>query len=224
MNKTVLITGASKGIGLALTKLLLEKNCNVIGTCRSGKIENFSHPNLTMFKLDLSDETSIDEAAKRIASNYYKIDILINNAGIGPDLEMLLPEKESFLETFNVNVTGTVFFTESLIKTINEGGMILNVSSIMGSIGLCSHSGSAAYRMSKTALNMYTKVLANRLDGKMRVAAIHPGWVRTTIAKSNITDGKLSPEESALKILSFILSDFKTGIYWNTDTASEAVW
>jgi hypothetical protein len=70
---------------------------------------------------------------------------------------------------------------------------------------------------------MYTKILSNRLEGKQLVASVHPGWVRTNIAKSNV-NGRLSPEESAQKIFQFITSDFKTGIFWNVETEAESTW
>ena len=94
----------------------------------------------------------------------------------------------------------------------------------MGSIELCERIDSVAYRMSKTALNMYTKILSNRLSEKIKVASIHPGWVRTTIAKSNITEGRLSAEESANGIFNFVVSDFKTGIFWDIESQTESKW
>jgi NAD(P)-dependent dehydrogenase (short-subunit alcohol dehydrogenase family) len=223
MNGIILITGASRGIGFALTKLFLEKGYHVIGTSRLGKIENLTHPNLDVIKLDLSDSASVINGVKTV-KKLFKIDILINNAGIGPDLDRYLPDEESFKQTFQVNVTGTVLFTESLIGTISQNGKILNISSVYGSIGMCEHTDSVAYRMSKSALNMYTKILSNRLRGSHKVAAVHPGWVRTTIAKSNITQGRLSPEESARKIFDFGTSDFETGIFWNIESQSEIGW
>lgn len=223
MNNKVLITGASRGIGFALTKLFLENGYKVIGTSRNGKIEDLTHPNLDVFKLDLSNFASIMDVAKTL-KNRYKIDILINNAAIGPDLDTNLPEGKTFKQTFEVNVTGTVFFTESLIDSISQDGRIINISSIYGSIELCEHTDSVAYRMSKSALNMYTKILSSRLKGSQKVASVHPGWVRTTIAKSNITNGRLSPEESARKIFDFVTGDFETGIFWNVESQSEIGW
>ena len=223
MNKRILITGASKGIGLALAKLFLEHDYHVIGTCRDGKIEGLIHPHLDVVKLDLSDSASIASAVKTIKENY-TLDILINNAGIGPDLDTGLPEEKTFQQTFQVNVTGTVFFTESLLEIMREDGKVINISSIMGSLEKCRRSDSVAYRMSKSALNMYTKILSNRLKGKLKVAAVHPGWVRTTIAKANITEGRLSPEESAAKIFDFVTGNFETGMYWDIESQSEIGW
>ena len=222
MTKTILITGTSQGIGHALTKLLLIKGYSVIGTNTTG-IDNINEHNYKSFSLDLSNLDSIAAFEKNLQIENIKIDILINNAGIGPDLDFELPEEISFKKTFDVNVTGTTLFTEQMLQHLKIGGKIINISSKMGSIDVCEKSDSVAYRMSKAALNMYTKILSNRLAGKQLVASVHPGWVRTNIAKSNI-HGRLSPEESAQKIFQFISSDFKTGTFWNVETEAECAW
>jgi NAD(P)-dependent dehydrogenase (short-subunit alcohol dehydrogenase family) len=219
---TILITGTSQGIGHALTKLLLMNGYRVIGTSTTG-IDNINENNYKSYSLDLSNLDSIAAFEKNLQSENIKVDILINNAGIGPDLDFELPEKISFQKTFDVNVTGTTFFTEQMLQYLNVGGKIINISSKMGSIDVCEKNDSVAYRMSKAALNMYTKILSNRLEGKQFVASVHPGWVRTNISKSNI-NGRLSPEESAQKIFEFISSDFKTGTFWNVETEAECTW
>ena len=222
MSKTVLITGTSQGIGNALTKLLLINGYSVIGTSTTG-IDNINENNYKSYSLDLSNLDSIAAFEKNFQTENIKVDILINNAGIGPDLDFELPEEISFQKTFDVNVTGTTFFTEQMLQHLNVGGKIINISSKMGSIDVCEKNDSVAYRMSKAALNMYTKILSNRLIGKQLVASVHPGWVRTNISKSNI-NGRLSPEESAQKIFEFISSDFKTGTFWNVETEAECPW
>jgi len=222
MSKTILITGTSQGIGHALTKLLLINGYRVIGTNTTG-IDNINENNYKSFSLNLANFDSIAAFENNFQLDNIKIDILINNAGIGPDLDFDLPEETSFKKTFDVNVTGTTFFTEQMLQYLNIGGKIVNISSKMGSVDVCEKSDSVAYRMSKAALNMYTKILSNRLEGKQLVASVHPGWVRTNIAKSNV-NGRLSPEESAQKIFQFITSDFKTGIFWNVETDAECTW
>jgi NAD(P)-dependent dehydrogenase (short-subunit alcohol dehydrogenase family) len=219
---TILITGTSQGIGHALTKLLLINGYKVIGTSTTG-IDNINEHNYKSYSLDLSNLDSIAAFEKNLQIENIKIDILINNAGIGSDLDFELPEEISFQKTFDVNVTGTTFFTEQMLQYLNVGGKIINISSKMGSINVCEKNDSVAYRMSKAALNMYTKILSNRLEGKQFVASVHPGWVRTNISKSNII-GRLSPEESAQKIFEFISSDFKTGTFWNVETEAECTW
>jgi len=222
MSKAILLTGTSQGIGHALTKLLLINGYRVIGTNTTG-IDNINENNYKSFSLNLANFDSIAAFENNFQLDNIKIDILINNAGIGPDLDFDLPEETSFKKTFDVNVTGTTFFTEQMLQYLNIGGKIVNISSKMGSVDVCEKSDSVAYRMSKAALNMYTKILSNRLEGKQLVASVHPGWVRTNIAKSNV-NGRLSPEESAQKIFQFITSDFKTGIFWNVETEAECTW
>ncbi len=224
MTKTVLITGASKGIGFALTQQFLNNGYKVIGTSRTGKIENLKHSNFQSLKLDLSDNETINDLNRLFEQKNIELDILINNAGIGPDLDTLKPDKDSFKYTFDVNVTGTVFFTELFCRHIKIGGKIINISSKMGSIELCERTDSTAYRMSKTALNMYSKILTNRLLGKQTVATVHPGWVRTTIAKDNIVNGRLTADESAIKIFNFATSNFVTGIFWDIEAERKTEW
>jgi NAD(P)-dependent dehydrogenase (short-subunit alcohol dehydrogenase family) len=219
---TILITGTSQGIGHALTKILLINGYNVIGTSTTG-IDNINENNYKSCSLDLSNLDSIAAFENNFQTENIKVDILINNAGIGPDLDFELPEEISFQKTFDVNVTGTTFFTEQMLQHLNVGGKIINISSKMGSIDVCEKNDSVAYRMSKAALNMYTKILSNRLAGKQVVASVHPGWVRTNISKSNI-NGRLSTEESAQKIFEFMSSDFKTGTFWNVETEAECTW
>ena len=224
MNKTILITGASKGIGFALANKFLENGFNVIGTSTSGKISGIKNEKFKVLQLNLSNLKNIELLKKEIEKNEIKIEILINNAGIGPDLDTDIPKEMTFKQTFDVNVIGTTFFTESMIENINYEGKIINISSKMGSIESCERIDSVAYRMSKTALNMYTKILSNRLSEKIKVASIHPGWVRTTIAESNITEGRLSTQESAEGIFNFVISDFKTGIFWDIESQTECEW
>lgn len=221
--KTVLITGTSRGIGLALAKIFLNKGCQVIGACRTDQQDISEDENFKTFALDLSDIKSIKKFEKEISTHNIQIDILINNAAIGSDLDTSIPEEISFRQTFEINVTGTTFFTELMLMYMKPGGKIINISSKMGSVSLCEQYDSVAYRMSKAALNMYTKILTNRLAGKQSVAAVHPGWVRTTLAKSNI-NGRLSTEESAQKIFDFISNDFKTGTFWNAEIQKECEW
>lgn len=222
MSKTILITGASKGIGLALAGLFTSKGFLVTGTSRSGN----RIPGLTqieMISLDLADSNSIKKAAKALAGRGQRFDMLINNAAVGTDLEMDMPDEESFRKTFEVNVTGTVLFTESVVNLLEKGGKLINISSKMGSTGSCSSANAVAYRMSKAALNMYSKILANRYSGLLSVATLHPGWVRTSISKGNV-NAPLSPADAAVQIAAFALSDFPTGIYWDASTQSVIPW
>lgn len=223
MQKTALITGASKGIGLALAQIFLQHGFKVIGTCRAGAVREINHPDFEAMALDLSKTDSIKSFAKDFQDKNLRLDLLINNAGVGPDLDTDFPGEESFQETFDVNVSGAVFLTEQLCAYLNPKGKIIMISSKMGSISVCTLSDSVAYRMSKAALNMYAKILSNRYAGRFSVATVHPGWVRTTIAKSSVY-GRLSPEESAGRIFTFVQSAFRNGIFWNVESNGEVDW
>jgi len=223
MKQTLLITGVSKGIGRALAQHYLNSGAKVLGTNRSGILPEFHHPNLKVFPLDLSRPESRETLVKTLESAQLKIDVLINNAGIGPDLNFTLPEAESFQQTFEVNTTGTVFLTERCLPLLNKSGKIINISSKMGAINPCIKSNATAYRMSKAALNMYTKTLANRLAEQIKVASVHPGWVQTTISNTN-HNAPYTPQEAAAEVITFIRSDFKSGTFWNIETQSEMEW
>ena len=71
--------------------------------------------------------------------------------------------------------------------------------------------------------NMYTKILQNRLQNKIKVASIHPGWVKTTIA-SPLKNGNLTPEQSANNIFEFLINDFESGTFWNSENETELLW
>ena len=224
MKKTAIISGASQGIGLALAQILLAEGYTVIGTSRSGKIDAINNPNFYAVALDLTNEESIKKASEEIFQKSDVIDMLINNAGIGPDLNSPAPERATFDKTFAVNVTGTVFFTEAILPKIKKDGKIINVSSKMGAMAVCSTADSAAYRMSKSALNMYTKILSNRLQGQMKVTTMHPGWVKTNISPGSKLHAPLTPEQSAENMYRFFSQDFKNGMYWDSATDSPLPW
>ncbi|MFK7906778.1 MAG: SDR family NAD(P)-dependent oxidoreductase [Chitinophagales bacterium] len=221
--KIVLVTGASKGIGRALTEKLLSQDFFVIGTCRSGHIEGLESENLVVIPLDLSDSDSIKAAHQALFERFEGVDILINNAGVGPDLGTSKPDEVSFQQTFDVNVKGQVFFTEALVDFVNEKGSILNISSKMGSVSSCGRTGSIAYSMSKSAFNMYSKLLANRMERGIRVANVHPGWVQTDINQNNV-HAPLTPQDSAEGIFSFMVSGFENGVYWDVEDSVVLPW
>lgn len=180
-NKTALITGGNSGIGLALAQKLISENYKVIVTSRSGIVYDFFHPNLTVIKLDVTNQNEIKAARSKITEITHQIDLLVNNAGVASDISLTTPEYDSFKETIDVNLTGLVFFCEEVVSLVRRGGIILNISSEMGLFSNLM-SNAPAYRISKAAVNFYTKLLAIRLNERnIKVNAIHPGWVRTKL-------------------------------------------
>lgn len=221
IQKTVLITGANSGIGNALAQKLVQEGYFVIGTSRNGKIENIKSENIFVVELNITNDESILNASSLIRSKFKGIDILVNNAGIAPDLDTTSLNMDSLKATFETNVFGLVNFTETILDYISDGGQIINISSIMGTLNRITKMDSTAYRMSKVAVNMYTKTLAARLLNQIKVISFHPGWVQTKLA----TDfAPLTPEFSANGIFSLLQKELPTGTFWNAETQEEMVW
>ena len=223
MKTTILITGTSRGIGKALALHFLSQGATVIGSSRKTQPELAHYPKFFSLELDLSNPESRANAMHRVKENFDNIDILINNAGIGPDIDHCSPSESDLEDTLRVNLMGTILFTEELIDHIKLKGKIINISSKMGSITFCEKSDSVAYRVSKAALNMYTQMLSVRVKKGLAIAAVHPGWVKTSIAPSNI-NGRLTATEAARKIHSFVTKPFKSGIFWDVETNQEIPW
>ncbi|WP_395046437.1 SDR family NAD(P)-dependent oxidoreductase [Flavobacterium sp.] len=221
-NKIVLITGANSGIGNALAEKLIAENYFVIGTSRNGKIENIKSENLFVVELDLTNQKSIENANLIIRTKFNGIDILVNNAGIAPDLDRTEPDLESLRLTFETNVFGLVSFNETILDLVKKNGKILNISSIMATFNIISKIDSTAYRMSKSALNMYTKTLSARLkDRNIAVNSIHPGWVNTKLSTAG---APLSTESSANGIFKLIEIEMGTGNFWNAESQAKMLW
>ena len=115
MKTTILITGTSRGIGKALALHFLSRGVTVIGSSRKTQSELAHYPNFFSLKLDLSNFKSRATAIQQVQDNFESIDILINNAGIGPDIDQCTPSEVDLENTLSVNLTGTVLFTEELI-------------------------------------------------------------------------------------------------------------
>lgn len=220
--KKVLITGANSGIGNALAKKLISENYFVIATSRNGKIDEIISENLFVIELDITNQTSINHLNKIIRERFDSIDILINNAGIAPDLYKTELDINILRTTFETNVFGLVNFTEKIQDFITENGKILNISSLMGTLNRESSEDSTAYKMSKAALNMYTKSLSAKLNNrKISVNSISPGWVITKMTNQN---ARLTPESSAEGIYKLIERDIPNGTFWNAETQEEMAW
>lgn len=221
--KKVLITGANRGIGLALAKQFLQQNYIVIGTARNGKIDSISDVNLYVTSLDVSSNDSIVTTVTFVKEKFGNIDLLINNAGVGLDLDSHSPEIDIIKTTFETNVFGLLNFTESIKDLVINGGTIFNISSVMGMLNRDSLLPNAtAYRMSKAALNMYTRTLAARLqDRSVKVVSIHPGWVKTDMGG---IEAQLTPEFCANGIFNLYLKNIPTGTFWAAETETQLNW
>jgi len=210
--KTILITGASRGIGKALAKRFINNGDFVIGTSTTDKA-NWNNKNLKIFKLNLAEEKSIEDCAKQIRKLNKKINVLINNAGIVVEDEINKTniDIKYLRETLEVNLIGTINFTERVIPLMYLGGHIINISSAAGSLQGPYRENYPCYRISKVALNMVTRILALRLDEKITVSSVHPGWVKTDMGGE---EADMEPEEAAEYIFKLANSNIETGQFW----------
>ncbi len=209
--KTIIVTGCSRGIGEAIAAHLAAAGHQVIGTSTDGKA---TLKYVKVFPLDLSNPISIKKFHQSVSNQ--RIDVLINCAAIllekwnNPQINM-----DQLKQTFDVNVFGLIELTEKLIPQINKGGHIINFSSGWGAI--CNNNVdefAPHYKLSKAAVNMYTLLLARRLEGSITVSAIDPGWVRTDMGGKNASR---KPEEVVPEILRLIEKDVPSGRFWKNN-------
>ena len=213
--KTALITGVDKGIGHALMETFLAEGYFVIGTFFSDRPA--PHEHLKDFALDLGKPESIASCVSAITNFGKTIDILINNAGILADEEETQVVIEKVRKTLEVNLIGTIDFTQRLLPLMHEGSHIVNVSSTAGSlelVGKVSHfmGHYPAYKISKAALNMYTRTLALELkDRGIIVSSVHPGWTKTDMGGE---EAEFTPAQAAEGIYKTAVSKTETGGFW----------
>lgn len=213
--KNILITGISKGIGKALAQRFLKEGYFVFGTSTNGQTD-FTHENLSVLKLELTSEETISQCSSAILQSGKKLDILINNAGALIDEEETTVIIPKLRKTLEINLIGPIDLTERIIPAISKDGHIVNVASSAGSLALPAYDSHEeghypSYKISKTAVNMYTKTLAARLKGEITVSSVHPGWVKTDMGGQ---DADFTPEEAAENIFKLAISRPETGQFW----------
>ena len=183
--ETVLITGASRGIGLELCNQFLQRDFNVLATYRGSPSPELqalaASDKLSLYELEVLEQASID--ALSTALHEQPINILINNAGVlGPDRQELDGlDVEGWLETFAVNSIAPLTVSMALLDNLKltTNARILTITSQMGSLNRQS-TGKYAYRSSKAAANKVMQVLSLELrDLGITVCPVHPGWVQT---------------------------------------------
>ncbi len=188
MSKTILITGASRGIGLGFTESFLGKGHQVFAVTRQMEtpaLQNLQklHPDLlTIVVASVSDPNGRASVREQVLAKTNRIDWLINNAGIYPegddDLNTLTPE--NLRQAFEVNTITPIFVVRELLPLLKKSQQpkTFHVTSLMGSLSDNTSGGSYGYRMSKAALNMAVKSLAIDYPDIASIL-LHPGWVRT---------------------------------------------
>jgi NAD(P)-dependent dehydrogenase (short-subunit alcohol dehydrogenase family) len=222
--KIALVTGANRGIGFETARQLGQKGISVVVAARSVEAANETAKKLAAegieaypVALDVTKQADRTSAAKFVSDKFGKLDILINNAGVGPEdgmfaLKTVNTTEKELQTVFGTNVFSVVAVTREFLPLLkkSEAGRIVNLSSILGSLTLHADPNSPiapvkafAYDASKSALNAFTIHLAVELkDTKIKVNSAHPGWVKTEMgtdqAPMEIVDGAKTSVDLAL--------------------------
>src|SRR5918999_853752 len=200
MERVALVSGANRGIGREIARQLVGQGFTVVlgsrdldkGTAAAGEIGAIP------VQLDVADQESVDRVAAEVESRFGRLDALVNNAGIGNDFGQrgVDADLERVEESLDTNLFGAWRLAKAFIPLMqrNGYGRIVNVSTGMGQLSDM-NGGSPGYRVSKTALNALTRILANELeDTNVKVNSVCPGWVRTDMGGSG---APVSVEEGA---------------------------
>ncbi|ERT13833.1 SDR family NAD(P)-dependent oxidoreductase [Photorhabdus temperata] len=241
MNKLVLVTGATRGLGLAIANRLLLSGYNVIASGRKKTPElellqnEFSH-NLFFEQFDLSDTHAIKFFISTLVKKYGRLYGLINNAALGHDGVLATMHESQITELIKVNIEAPILLTKyaSRCMLINQKGRIINISSIIANTGF---NGLSVYGASKSALNGLTKSLSRELGkANITVNSVSPGYMSTDMT-SGLQEEKLasivrrspmkklaSPDDVAHAVV-YLLSDganLVTGTILTVDAGSTA--
>ena len=184
MSKTILITGASSGIGKATAKLFQEKGCNVVATMRTPEKETelTALDNVFVTKLDVLDLDSITQAIELGIQQFGQIDVLVNNAGYGAYGPLEATPREKIERQFNVNVMGLLDVTKAIIPHFrqNQDGILINISSIGGKMTFPLGS---LYHGTKFAVEGISEALSFEMEAiGCKVKIVEPGAIKTDFA------------------------------------------
>ncbi|MFG1943174.1 SDR family oxidoreductase [Nonomuraea sp. NPDC048826] len=206
---TALITGANKGIGFEIARLLGERGITAIVAARDEERGRAAAGRLGLphVRLDVTDEASVRAAAKQVEEEYGVLDILVNNAGITvwqDDERPSATPLEVFRQVYGTNVFGVVAVTNAMLPLLRRSpaGRIVNMSSELGSLALAVDPDGpfwphnyVAYNSAKSALNMVTVAYAKELwDTPIKVNAANPGYCATDL---NARTGHRTAEQGA---------------------------
>lgn len=204
--KTAVVTGGSRGIGLAIVKRFLEEGANV-ALCGSREetaqkaldgilAENPDAPVMAIWP-SVSDEAELEAAFRQVAERFGGLDIVCNNAGISQSTPLDDYKPEEFDKIIEINVKGVLNGCQAASRVLGEGGVIINTSSMVSKMGQPS---GVAYPMSKFAVNGITISLARELGPRgIRVNAVAPGVTATDMVAS-LPEEMIAPIAAAIPL------------------------
>ena len=186
-NKTVFVTGASRGIGKEVALKFADKGYNVVINYVSSKTnveelkEEFEKKGVKalIMQADVTNKEAIEELVKKAIEEFGQIDVLVNNAGITKDNLLMRMSEEEFDKVIEVNLKGTYIVTKAVTKYMmkKRSGSIINLSSVVGVAG---NAGQTNYSASKAGIIGFTKSVAKELASRnIRANAVAPGFIET---------------------------------------------
>ncbi|MBN1409718.1 MAG: SDR family NAD(P)-dependent oxidoreductase [Spirochaetales bacterium] len=221
---TAFITGADRGLGLALTARLLELGWHVFAGRyledwhELDDLKNRFGEALSVVPLDVSSEESVEAAAGKVKKTSVGIDLLVNNAGASsPSLSLSIRDGLDYgemLRLYKINAMGPLRMVEAFLPLMDKSRLkrLCFVSSEAGSIEKSGRKEWFCYCMSKAALNMGIKNLFNALRPEGYTFRVyHPGWIRSYLSGVKNLKADLEPEEAAVPAVNFFLNDLLRG-------------
>ncbi len=211
---TVLVTGCNRGIGLELVRQYKTRGDNVIGICRNTSDELQALGVRVIDGVDVGTAAGISKLAGNVGDE--KIDVLLNNAGIGGWDKLESIDYEKMLEQYRVNALGPLRVTQALLENLGDGSKVGIITSRVGSIEDNSSGNNYGYRCSKTAVNMVGMNLHHDLSPRgVAVALLHPGLVATDMTGGN----GISPAASARGLIARLdeLNLDNSGGFWHAE-------
>eukprot|EP00057_Strongylocentrotus_purpuratus_P021024 XP_011675498.1 PREDICTED: uncharacterized oxidoreductase C663.06c isoform X1 [Strongylocentrotus purpuratus] len=235
--KTILITGASRGIGLEFVRQLARRKPTpafVFASCRSPdgakdlQAVAATHTNVKVLELDVQNESTYGPAVETVSNLVGEagLNVLFNNAGIYSTESCETVSRDLLTNIFDINVIGPMRLTQAFLPLLRRGalhsrvesfgmdrGAVINISTGFGSIAANQSGGHAGYRESKAALNMFSKNLSLELKAdKILVLSQCPGWVSTSMGGPTATRTPESSVSDMLQLFS-MLSEEHTGCF-----------
>jgi 3-oxoacyl-[acyl-carrier protein] reductase len=214
--KVAIITGATSGIGLATARVLKREgwSLSLVGRKTEAIEEEFKED--LIIKADISDPQVADDIVKRTVEKFGRLDALINNAGQTLDKPLLRITAEDLENHFRTNLFSAFLLSKSALRYFKDGGVIVNVSSVVGIIG---NSWQTAYSASKAGLIAFTKSLAKEMGSRgIRVVAVAPGFIETPMTEGlpeqvkkkyleNIPLRRFGKPDEVAEVIAFLVSD-----------------
>ena len=224
-NKIALVTGAARGIGQAIALQLASDGAD-LALCdvkvewledTAAKVKALGR-RVETYAMNVADGAAVGEAVTKVAADFGRIDVLVNNAGITRDTLLIRMSEEDWDAVLDINLKGAFLVTKAVVKYMmkQRAGAIVNIASVVGIMG---NAGQANYTASKAGLIALTKTTAKELGSRnVRVNAVAPGFIRTAMTDKlpeaakeamlrMVPLGRPGEPEDVAKAVAFLASD-----------------